>query len=103
MASKVYTAQELRAAADLREAWGDKDEVNNMLRQAADMIERKKREKKREKKYEYSVHPADVYGVFQHRSAAELNVNFFKALGVRAHLIRREVGDWEKIKIPPCK
>ena len=40
MASKVYTAHEMRYAADVREAWGDKDEVNNMLRQAADMIER---------------------------------------------------------------
>lgn len=27
-------------AAKMREAWGDKDEVNNMLRQAADSIER---------------------------------------------------------------
>lgn len=40
MASKIYTAQEMRYAADVREAWGDKDEVNNMLRHAADMIER---------------------------------------------------------------
>lgn len=62
----------------------------------ADRIE--KALKGSEKKYEYSVHPADVYGVFQHRSAAELNVNFFKAIGVRAHLIRREVGEWEEVK-----
>ena len=40
MESKVYTAQEMRYAADLREAWGDKDEVNNMLRWAADVVER---------------------------------------------------------------
>ena len=30
----------MRDAADLREAWGDKDEVNVMLRYAADMVER---------------------------------------------------------------
>lgn len=40
MASETYTAQEMRYAADVREAWGDKDEVNNMLRQAADMMDR---------------------------------------------------------------
>lgn len=43
MATKVYTAQEMRDAADLREAWGDKDEVNNMLRQAADALEREEK------------------------------------------------------------
>ena len=37
---KRFTAQEMRYAADVREAWGDKDEVNNMLRQSADSIER---------------------------------------------------------------
>lgn len=56
------------------------------------------REKKREKKYEYSVHPADVYGVYQHRSAAELNVKTLKTIGIRAHLVRREVGEWEEVK-----
>lgn len=66
-------------------------------RQKADMIKRIEREK-REKKYEYSVHPADVYGVFQHRSAAELNVKTLKTIGIRAHLIRREVGEWEEVR-----
>ena len=40
MASKIYTAQEMRYAANLRDAWGDKDEVNAMLYYAADMVER---------------------------------------------------------------
>lgn len=113
MANKIYTAQEMRETADFfyRNAemvrrkvlsnaiLANIHEVIPMLHQAANAMERKKkREKKREKKYEYSVHPADVYGVFQHRSAAELNVNFFKAIGVRAHLVRREVGEWEEVK-----
>lgn len=112
MSSKTYTAQEMRETSAIisrlhivdRTTCGEysariKDKLRSMLRQAANAMERKKkREKKREKKYEYSVHPADVYGVFQHRSAAELNVNFFKALGVRTHLVRREVGEWEEVK-----
>lgn len=107
MASKTYTAKQMRDAALFAETVEVPDQFHGqvldgiaaMLRQAANAMERKKkREKKREKKYEYSVHPADVYGVFQHRSAAELNVNFFKALGVRTHLVRREVGEWEKVK-----
>lgn len=93
--SKVYTAREMREQAEYEESVNGSVGTIEMLRQAADAMERKK---KREKKYEYSVHPADVYGVYQHRSAAELNVNFFKALGVRAHLVRREVGEWEEVK-----
>lgn len=110
MASKIYTAQEMRAMADklpddysfadIVSSDGDKQLfsmgcLSSMLRQAADIIER---EAKRDKKYEYSVHPADVYGVYQHRSAAELNVEVLKTTGIRAHLVRREIGEWEEVR-----
>ena len=49
MASKVYTARDMRNAAHSREEWGDKNEVNNMLRQAADMIEREAPEEQMER------------------------------------------------------
>ena len=49
MASKNYTAQEMRNAADSREEWGDKNEVNNMLRQAEDIVEREAPEEQMER------------------------------------------------------
>lgn len=60
MASKVYTAQEIREAAIVADTvevadqfYGQEmDKIAAMLRQAADALER---EAKREKKYEYSV------------------------------------------------
>lgn len=94
MASKIYTAQEMREEANKVTRY-DFYVASDMLQQAADMMER---EAKRDKRYEYSVHPADVYGVFQHRSAAELNVKTLKTIGIRAHLVRREVGEWEEVK-----
>ena len=38
--AKSYTAKEMREAADSREEWGEKDEVNNMLRYSAEVVER---------------------------------------------------------------
>lgn len=109
--SRVYTAQEMRDFADaiagdlcnnghrsVAYTYGDLIPVIEALRQSADAMEREEREDKREKKYEYSVHPADVYGVYQNRSAAELNMKVLKTMGIRAHLIRREVGEWEEVK-----
>ena len=92
MESKVYTAQEMRYAADLREAWGDKDEVNNMLRWAADMMER---EAKRKKKYEY----AEMYsnGDVGHEKGDSIDdVNRFLSDG--SIIVRREVGEWKEVK-----
>lgn len=93
--AKIYTAQEMRDAADLREAWGDKDEVNNMLRQAADMIER---EARREKEYEYSLKMASGR-VTNGRFSDEETARRFAMYGDT--VVRREVGVWKEVK--ECK
>ena len=109
--SKIYTAQDMRDAANSREAWGYKDEVNNMLRQSADAMER---EVSREKTYEYRLQ----YRGFKNGCWHNYNERF----GTRAsclyalrrllkdddeadsrgwpkwRAVRREVGEWEEVK-----
>lgn len=93
MASKIYTAQEMRHAADTREAWGDKDEVNNMLRQAADMIER---EERRKKKYEYSAKYGNGF-VSELHSSTIGGTDYAKESKGFVGVVRREVGEWEEV------
>ena len=89
--ARIYTAQEMRHAADLREAWGDKDEVNEMLRQAADLIER---EERRDKKYQYEI-------IYTCRApvivdSLDVAISYAKEKGACC-LNRREVGKWEEV------
>lgn len=101
MSSNGYTAKQMRDAANSREAWGYKDEVNNMLRQAANAMERKK---KREKKYEYKV----LYCIRNGRTEESIRhtediKTARRILGIYAshkdaNIVRREVGEWEKVK-----
>lgn len=101
-----YTAEEMRDVALTLEAFRmfkDPDYIDDyltkaqsMLRQAADMMER---EEKREKKYEFSVYPPEINGVFQYRAGAELNAFMLKQNGDRdGTIVRREVGEWEEVK-----
>lgn len=72
--AKVYTAQEMRIRATFeKNVWGD-DSTAEMLRQAADLMER---EEKRPKKYEASIR--------------------YAGRGRYATFIR-EVGEWEEVK-----
>lgn len=101
--SKVFTAQEMRHAEDSREAWGDNDEVNNMLRQAANAMER-------EKKYQYAVkcngntiyancNGDAIYNITTNACRARSSVKELKAEGfINPRLVRREVGEWEEVK-----
>ena len=102
MASKVYTAKELREAADnfwvggvICEVKGEDgrvvkhinhDAIIAMLRQAADAMDR---EYKREKKYEYAIKFDDgaidcVHSEYPMHSCYKL--------------VRREVGEWKEVK-----
>lgn len=107
MASKVYTAAELREAADtmdecLKEMesgndmyWRD-DHVTSedwkaMLRQAADMMEY---EEKRERKYEYTLLTSSghIVGLIP---TSEEQARRHMLSGDRP--VRREVGEWEEV------
>lgn len=98
--SRKYTAQEMRDMADYREAWGDKDCVNDMLRQAADMMEQ---EDKRAREFEYIVRffrhgkCVDRYsGHYDTIDEAKLNNTFCMRGDVRK-IFRRSVGNWEEV------
>ena len=85
MASKVYTARDMRQTANVEELVG-RPGVAAMLRQAADMIER---EARREKKYEYAIKFDDgdidcVHSEYPMHSCYKL--------------VRREVGEWKEVK-----
>ena len=85
MASKVYTARDMRQTANVEELVG-RPWVAAMLRQAADMIER---EARREKKYEYAIKFDDgdigcIHSEYPMHSCYKL--------------VRREVGEWEEVK-----
>lgn len=107
MITKVYTAAELREAADnfwvgvviceVKDEDGrvvkhiKHDEVIAMLRQAAEMMER---EEKREKKYEYSFKMASgrlTNGSFSDEETARR----FALYGDT--VVRREVGEWMEV------
>ena len=85
MASKVYTARDMRQTANVEELVG-RPGVAAMLRQAADMIGR---EARREKKYEYAIKFDDgdidcVHSEYPMHSCYKL--------------VRREVGEWKDVK-----
>ena len=85
MASKVYTARDMRQTANVEELVG-RPGVAAMLRQAADMIER---EARRDKKYEYTIKFDDgdidcVHSEYPMHSCYKL--------------VRREVGEWKEVK-----
>lgn len=107
--SRMYTAQELREAADYFAVGGGhdlldgkttllslgKEDVAAMLRQAADMMER-------EKKYEYTViakrHDGGVFIDTEHFSTLEsakknAENGFYDVIRYE----RREVGEWEEV------
>ena len=88
---RVYSAQEMREMADLF-VYGRTAE---MLRQAADAMER---ESKREKKYEYGILPCGTNGVYQTRAAAELQQLILEQSGYKYPIVRRKVGEWEEVK-----
>ena len=57
------------------------------------------REEKREKRYEFSVHPPEANGVFQYRAGAELMAFIKKQDGCgEGTIVRREVGNWEEVE-----
>ena len=95
MASKAYTAQEMRGMAD------ELDDAiyttaSAMLRQAADAMER---EKKRVKKYEYAEKCVTDGGwsiVYRHRTDLLAYAKEIQDSGTE--LVRREVGEWEEVK-----
>ena len=93
--SRRYTTQEMRVRANYEESANANTKTAAMLRQAADDMER---EEKREKKYEFSVDPPEINGVFQYRAGAELKALMLKHAGViDVAIIRRKVGDWEEV------
>ncbi|MCQ2299949.1 MAG: hypothetical protein MJZ81_07500 [Bacteroidales bacterium] len=95
MASKVYSAQDMRDAANSREAWGYKDALNNMLRQAAEALER-------EKKYEYSVlycvDESEFNDVRHFDTLDDAKDNVDDCGYDELKFVRREVGEWEEVK-----
>ena len=84
MASKVYTARDMRQTANVEELVG-RPGVAAMLRQAADMIER---EARRKKKYEYAIEFDD----------GDLDC-FHSEYPMHScyKLVRREVGEWKEV------
>lgn len=117
--AKVYTAQEMRdKATELQESADEisRDAVEeggctwkplcksdaceiatiaNMLRQAADLMER---EEKREKKYEYGVMSnSRCEGVYDSHLHARLKMDLLHICKKECDLVRREVGEWEEV------
>lgn len=89
--SRKYTAKEMRYEA-ARPCLSVV--VAEMLRQAANVLER---EEKRD--YEYSVYPPEVNGVFKYRAEAELKALILKQYGISdSTIVRRSVGEWEVIE-----
>lgn len=85
--SKIYTAQEMRERAEMCERYSDVATAE-MLRQAADALER-------EKKYEYRITTVVAdYGFLTLEKAKE----FKRHHKLDEPIFRREVGEWEKLK-----
>ena len=93
-----YTAQEMRKVAKSLSSSEvnlcfDKRDIAAMLRQAADDMEREKREKK----YEYAVKESGSHILPVHSDYA----NPFDGLARgddHCAIVRREVGEWEEVK-----
>lgn len=93
MASKVYTASEMRHRADKEQHSYHDNITAAMLRQAADMMER-------EKKYEYAVEYEDLYhgGWSVYKNGLTLDEAQKLSTESWSRIVRREVGDWEEVK-----
>lgn len=119
MASKLYTAQDMREMADKLESrkayaicyfdatdnewrpvWQNPDSAVLALRQAADAMES---EKKREKKYEYTQKYISVDGKkdaisrIHYETIDQADVTAVRAHGVQHITLRRPVGEWEEV------
>lgn len=103
--AEVYTAKEMSDTAMDIEAhvvMGSIDAFDstliramNMLRQAADLMER---EEKREKKYEYGVMSnSRCEGVYDSHLHARLKMDLLHICKKECDLVRREVGEWEEV------
>lgn len=84
-----YTAQDMREMALVEESYGW-DVVANMLRQAADDLER---EEKRERKYEYAEKYKEGMVACLHRERPVDHCEMWPG----SIAVRREVGDWEEV------
>lgn len=91
--SRRYTAQDMRETADDFENYSDMDEsvIADMLRQAADDMER---EEKREKKYEYAEKFKEGMVAYLHRDRPIDHGEMWPG----SIAVRREVGEWEEVK-----
>lgn len=103
--TKVYTAQEMREAAERFAFEEDSSRSNTivaMLRQAAAAMER---EEKREKKFEYTAEyvkrrsgKVDSKCVYHFNSFnAAKRFKYYPLKGEKLRFIRREVGEWEEV------
>lgn len=89
--AKIYTAQEMRVIANIKQNILGDETTAEMLRQAADLMER---EEKREKKYEYATMTDDGWVGRSHFNLIEL---IDDTLDEGDKLVRREVGEWEEV------
>lgn len=103
--ARAYTAKEMRKAALVAETvevhdqfYGhEMDEIAAMLRQVADEIEREERHEKRyqyEVRYKFNGRECRSAGVTGSPDAARLMLAQY-ANNEGAHIVRREVGEWE--------
>lgn len=105
MASKGYTAQEMREMAKSLKDSGLCLRISDMLLQAADLTERE--EKRRDKKYEYEVHYTVNGKVFHSTGrahspkAAKCILTMYKGYK-DAKIVRREIVEWEEVS-EECK
>lgn len=109
MAVKKYTAQEMRDRANefdeylnstshfaIEEIDEDARVLSAMLHQAADALEREKREKR----YEYAVEYEDLYhgGWSVYKNGLTLDEAQKWATESWSRIVRREVCEWEEVK-----
>lgn len=95
--TKIYTAQEMREMAERIIFY---PEVQAMLRQAADDLER---EEKSEMKHEYKVlycrsdgRVYDSVGHAENIHEAQETLSIYKGYK-DAHIVRRKVGEWKEV------
>lgn len=105
MASKRYTAKEMRERAEIIENAFLDMPTAEMLRQAADMMER---EEKREKNYEYGIrYCVDDGSVFEDErhfdSLKDAKDNADVSGYDELKFDRREVGEWEEVEDGECR
>lgn len=86
--SKIYTAQEMREWAEFQNKGGFLT-IAEMLRQAADALER---DEKREVKYEYA---ESKNGIITNHHSDDIENYVMYCDG--STLVRRPVGEWEEV------